>query len=312
VKVAAARNVRGLPGIALAALVVVVGGCASGGTGDDAPPEPGVISSAAASGCPMPAGVETEAGNAVEGVNRLRKLAGLGCLELSQAIGTAATRHCSYYRGNSGSCVSKPHKENAGCAGFSGSTFEERLRAASYEGRPAFEVMAYVGRGMPAVEEWLGSIWHRLPLLSPRVDQAGYGDAAACDTMDFGASGRPLEMKVAHYPFADEIGIPTYFDGHYESPEPPPPPDGWPSGFPITVWASGLEVEEHALTVDATGAAVDHIWVTPHDQRAMGLLVDEQLMYAYRPLAPQTRYRVRVVGTRDGVRSEVSWTFTTK
>jgi hypothetical protein len=295
------------------AALVAMAGCASGGGDADEPaPEPGVVASAAASGCPMPAGVEAEAGAAVEGVNRLRMKAGLGCIEVSAAIGTAATRHCGYYTSNSGSCVAKPHKESASCAGFTGSTFAERLHAASYDGNPTFEVMAYVGHGMPAVEQWLGSIWHRLPLLSPRVDQAGYGDAAACDTMDFGASGRPLEMKVAHYPFADETRVPTYFDGHYESPEPPPPPDGWPSGFPITVWASGLEVEEHALLVEATGAPVDHIWLTPRDTRAMGLLVDEQLMYAYRPLVPQTRYRVRVVGTRAGARTEVTWTFTTR
>jgi uncharacterized protein YkwD len=264
------------------------------------------------SGCPMPADADARAAAAIEDVNRLRHQAGLGCLALSSAIGAAATRHCQYFVANTGSCVAQPHREREACAGFTGATFEDRLHVASYAGHPAFEIMAYVGDGQTAVEQWLGSIWHRLPLLSPRVDQAGYGLAGGCDTMDFGASGASLEMKISHFPFADEIDVPTLFNGRDESPEPPRPPEGWPSGYPITMWAPGLVVESHALTIDDSGAAVDHIWLTPEDRRAMGLLGEELMIYAYRPLAAQTRYRVRVAGMRDGAPIEVVWKFTTR
>src|SRR6185436_4144525 len=126
--------------------------------------------------------------------------------------------------------------------------------------------MAYVGAGGRAVEQWLGSIWHRLPLLSPRVDQAGYALAGKCDTMDFGASGAPLHSAPTHYPFADQVSVPLMFDGARESPAPPAPPDGWPSGFPITVWAPATTIESHELTLAAGETPVSHMWLAPADR----------------------------------------------
>jgi uncharacterized protein YkwD len=292
---------------------LAVAGCARDGTGEESSdPALDPALSSVPSGCPMPADADAQGAAAVEATNRLRKEAGLGCVELVAPIALAAGRHCQYYVSNAGSCVAEPHREQQSCSGFTGTTFSDRLRAASYGGRPMFEVMAYVGSGERAVQEWLGSIWHRLPLLSPRVDQAGYALSGACDTMDFGNSGASLPATVAHYPFANQASVPLMFEGGRESPAPPPPPDGWPSGFPVTVWAAGFTPATHALTVAASGAPVDHMWLTPSDRRALGLLDEQYVMYAHRPLLSQTRYRVHVTGTRNGAPADLDWTFTTR
>ena len=118
----------------------------------------------------------------------MRKTVGLGCIPCSRQISAAARRHCEYYVNNSGKCTAKPHREMAECQNFIAETFSDRMRMMSYKGHPRFEVMAYVGHGRTSVGQWLDSVWHRIPITSPDVDQAGYGKAGRCDTMDFGLS----------------------------------------------------------------------------------------------------------------------------
>ena len=76
--------------------------------------------------------------------------------------------------------------------------------------------------------------------------------------------------------------------------------------------ATGLTVTAHSLTVDGSAVPVNHIWLLPGNRRAEGLLEHEHFMYAYRPLAAATRYRVRVTGVRAGAPVELSWAFTTR
>jgi hypothetical protein len=265
------------------------------------------------SGCPAPPpGMTQDAVEAIEEVNRIRRSAGLGCIEQVPEIARAAERHCQYYVANTGSCIARPHREASDCASFVAETFGDRLRLAGYRGHPSFEVMAYVGHGRTSVHLWLDSVWHRIPLLSPDVQQAGYGAAGRCDTLDFGiatpGAARPRDVV---YPHDGQTGVPRSFSGR-EAPEPPPPPAGWPSGYPVTLYAAGLRVHEHDLRIDGTETPLPHELLTPEDPRAAGLLLDEITLYAHRPLAPRTRYRVLITGTREGTPTRFEWTFTTR
>ncbi|HEY0714504.1 MAG TPA: hypothetical protein VGF45_17600, partial [Polyangia bacterium] len=195
---------------------------------------------------------------------------------------------------------------------YTAETFSDRLAMSAYNGSPRFEVMAYVGHGPTSVQQWLDSVWHRIPILSPDVDEAGYGRAGRCDTMDFGFAGATPTPKNLVYPLDGQVNVPRSFSGR-ESPEPPPPPAGWPSGYPVTVYAAGLtDITEHSITIAETGVELDHIWLAPGDARAYGLLVDEFMLYTYRPLPAHTRFRVRVAGTQNGERKVFDWTFTTR
>ena len=265
------------------------------------------------SGCGAgPQGMDQQAVDAMETLNRLRKSAGLDCVALSREASVAAERHCQYYQANSGNCIAKPHREMQTCRAFTAETFSDRLAMTSYTGAPRFEVMAYVGHGPTSVQQWLDSVWHRIPILSPDVDEAGYGRNGRCDTMDFGFGGTTSVSRNLVYPLDGQNSVPRSFSGR-ESPEPPPPPAGWPSGYPVTLYAAGLtNITEHSITAEGSTTPLDHIWLAPGDARAYGLLVDEFMMYTYRPLPAHTRFRVRIAGTQNGEAKVFDWTFTTR
>jgi uncharacterized protein YkwD len=265
------------------------------------------------SGCAVDsAGMDGEAVAAAETLNSLRKLSGLGCVDLSREASVASERHCQYYVNNTGKCIASPHREKEECRNFMAETFSQRLQMAAYQGAPRFEVMAYVGNGPTSVQQWLDSVWHRIPILSPDVNQAGYGRFGRCDTMDFGYGGQSNAGRNLVYPRENQTDVPRSFSGR-ESPEPPPPPAGWPSGYPVTLYAAGLTaITEHSIKVDGSDESIDHIWLPPGDARAYNLLVDEFMMYTFKPLTPGTRYRVRIAGTQNGAPAVFDWTFTTR
>jgi hypothetical protein len=126
--------------------------------------------------------------------------------------------------------------------------------------------------------------------------------------MDFGWAPA-ISSQTATYPHAGQTDVPTSFDGARERPAPPAPPRGWPSGYPATLYASGLTVGSHTLSIDADPTPVPHVWLAPG---AADILANEFVLYAHQPLRPQTRYRVVVEGERAGAPVRLDWTFTTR
>jgi uncharacterized protein YkwD len=280
----------------------------TGGTDDDG----AELQLAQATDCARPpADSDPKAVEAYDRVNAYRKAAGLRCATFVPEIAGAAQAHCGYYVANTGACVANPHREVAGCTMFRAERFSDRLKAAAYTGNPAYEAMTYVGAGAKAVDKWVDSVWHRIPVLSPWVSDLGYGSVKACDTMDFGWAAAPGSPAPMTYPFDGQTKIPRSFDGRTESPALPAPPKGWPSGYPIMVYASDLQVSSHQLFDDKMNA-VDHTWIAPGDAASMGILINELAMYAHAPLKKATTYRVVVEGTRKGEPVHLDWTFTTK
>jgi hypothetical protein len=264
--------------------------------------------------CPrLPAGGDPQAQAAYDRVNSYRQALGLPCASIVSEVASAATAHCGYYIVNSRkeTCVASPHREVQGCSDFHAERFGDRMRVAGYGGNPAYETMTYVGNGSHAVDLWVDSVWHRIPLLSPWVQDMGYGRDERCDTMDFGWAPRAATSRPVTYPFDGQSRVPRSFDGRTESPTLPAPPQGWPSGYPIMAYVSGLTVTSHEL-IDAGGVSVPHVFMTPDSAVAMGLLRNELVMYAHRPLAKGTTYGVKIAGTQAGKPVTIEWSFTTK
>jgi hypothetical protein len=246
--------------------------------------------------------------------NAARAAAGSPCATLVAAIDTAAADHCEYYAANTGSktCDADPHVEVKGCADYVAAQFYQRMAAAGYTGEPVFEDMAFVDDGASATQEWIDSVWHRVPVLSPWIRDIGYGGATGCDTMDFGAGAATPSSVTAVYPYPGQSGVPASFNGADEGPTPPVPPAGWPSGYPITVYLKGAtSAAVHTITVLGSTTPLDHQIILPGDPAAMGLLTDELVMYTNAPLASATHYHVHVEAT--GVSAETfDWVFTTQ
>jgi hypothetical protein len=204
-----------------------------------------------------------------------------------------------------------PHVEVSGCTGFVAAQFWDREKAAGYSGSAVFEDMAFFGNGASAVQIWIDSVWHRTPILSPWVMDFGYGGLPGCDTTDFGNGASSPADLVVSYPYAGQTGVPTSFGGN-EGPTPPAPPGGFPSGYPITVFLKGGSITSHELFVDGTSTPIPHVFIAPGDAAAMGLLQNDYVLYANKPLTAQTTYRVKITGTNGAGPVMLDWTFTTQ
>ncbi len=105
---------------------------------------------------------------------------------------------------------------------------------------------------------------------------------------------------VATYPYAGQTGLPVSFNGANEGPTPPAPPNGWPSGYPIHIYAKKATITTHELRVGScTGTTLDHQWITPGSAGDPDkLLTNEQVMYGNAPLTSKTTYCVIIQGTQ--------------
>jgi hypothetical protein len=270
------------------------------------------------SACPAPPlGASTEEIDALNLVNTVRLAAGSSCVTLDLTVSRAASAHCAYYALNKDAdplCVDSPHYEIEGCAGFTGTTPSDRMRAAGFMSNAGGEVMAFLDDPFHAIQMWVDSVWHRIPILDPSTTVIGYGSAEGCDTIDFSPGKRDMN-NVVLYPYDGQIDVTPTFDGSNEGPMPPAPSTGWPSSNPISLYAWQLNVTEHQLFVDGDPTPIEHTWL---DTTAPALAVDQQrllrnmvFMYANQPFVPNTRYRVKIAGTYAGGMLQREWTFTT-
>ncbi|HKA88066.1 MAG TPA: hypothetical protein VKE22_10385 [Haliangiales bacterium] len=289
---------------------------------DDGPDAPPPVTADAApridgpgtGSCPgAPAGVSPESADVHDAINATRIAMGVPCGALVPALNVSSEKHCAYWTANKGtpSCVADPHAEVPSCLQFVAARFDARERLAGYAGTPAFEVMAFGStvQGLRAMQIWADSVWHRTPLFSPWVRDMGFGQSAACATMDFGRGAASSADLVVTYPYPDQTGVPPDFDGSTELPT-PDPNLAWPSGYPITLYVQNGSFADPTLTVDGSATAIDHVWITP--QSSGGLLEDAYVILPKLPLRGATRYRVRASGSNGAGAVSLDFTFTTK
>jgi uncharacterized protein YkwD len=287
----------------------------------------GLMGAGDAGDCPAPSGIGQQQTTALQIINQTRAAMGSPCATEVPTLITSATNHCNYYAmnlGASGNCnsMSNPHGETSGCPGFTGADFGTRATmGASYHGSPASEVMAFNDDPTQALAQWIGSIYHRTPTLDPWTRDFGYGSATGCDTIDFGVGGSTPGTTIVSYPYDGQTGVGLVFDGRRESPMPPMPSSGWPSGFPIHVYmqATSITLTTDEFGVDG-GSMLSHQVMLP--QSSNGYLNNALVLYGDAQLNSQTKYRVHVAGTRQNMsffggggssaQFDVSFAFTTQ
>jgi uncharacterized protein YkwD len=271
-------------------------------------------SDASAANCPAPPATESAASiKAVNDTNTVRAQIGSPCATLVPALDTSAQKHCDYYAasGPNSSCTSNAHVEVSGCPNFVAANFGTRESKAGYAGQPSYEVMDFAGNPDQAVQTWIDSVWHRIPMLSPWVRDMGYGGTtspAKCDTIDFGLGASTPSSVTAVYPYNGQTGVPTSFNGMYEGPMPPAPPASWPSGYPVILYLRGGTVQSHQITVDGMTAALPHVWI---DGTNSTNSPDDYILYTNTPLTPNTTYHVQIAATQGSSQLTFDWKFTT-
>jgi hypothetical protein len=269
---------------------------AGGGTTDAAPPP----------SCPAaPAGISAQGLIAYAEENTARVLAGSPCASVVPALDLSAEKHCAYYSANlmNASCIASPHVEVSTCTDYYAANFDQRETMAGYTGSPTSEDMYFFDDPKQAIAGWIDTIYHRYPILDPWERDFGYGGAMGCDTMDFGSGAAAPSTTIAVYPYDGQTGVSTQFAGA-EIPAPPPPPGGWPAGYPISIFYQGTLT---TTTVTQDGAS------TPLPIQTVPMLSfqpNATYFYTNTPLMPNTKYNVHVEGN-NGAAFTKDWSFTT-
>jgi hypothetical protein len=233
------------------------------------------------------------------------------------ALVQSAQAHCDYQATNKGNamCMADAHSEIMGCMGFTGANVQAREIAAGYPRALAYtEVANTVGNNPTgAVQSWIDTVYHRIPLLDPWTVDMGYGGGPGCDVIDIGrgmSSAMPNTITV--YPYDGQTNVPPTWNG-LEGPAPPAPSGGFPSSYVINIFAKGIVVTEHVLTKDGDSTPLPHTWLDKKNPGVASLasyFSNVAIMYGA-PFEPNTKYRVKIVGTYSGGALNTEWTFTT-
>ena len=266
-------------------------------------------------------------------VNRFRAATGLDPVDEDEALNKAAQAHAEFIVKNCANYAAtglSPHEEDPSWPGFTGVNFWDRVAHAGYSGGfGGAEVIAFENNPTAAVTGWMNTLYHRLPITDPATVEVGYGNAGIgggqpcsmpmlkkADVMDT-ATGPVVNDQVVLYPPDGAMAVPTSFDG-YESPQPPPPPGGFPSGYIVTVQfakATGFRVTHHEILENGE-TPLPHRFLAPYADPDAGVDRDQLLgnalaLYTHRPLSPNTEYTVTISLVRGGEQKELRWSFKT-
>jgi hypothetical protein len=245
---------------------------------------------------------------ALEAVNRYRERAGVPPMAAHPALVESATGHVRYYDANLGDAALVGmglHEQRPDATGFTGASMRDRARAAGYGDNTVTENAGF-GRLDAAVEWYIGTVNHRLPLIHPDALDVGMARSAATGFHVVSVGLRRDRQDVtlpSVYPPDGATDVPSAWDG-LETPDPAPGVQR-PLGYPITVaFARYQQVEWGALELRDAADTVLEISTSRTDwMRAVALI-------PHRPLAPGERYTARVEATVDGQPVTKIWSFT--
>lgn len=258
---------------------------------------------------------DREAQRAQSYLNGIRSRLGLSRVAISDGLSGAARSHAAYLLGNPSQFDLNPHGESVGFPGFTGANPGAR---AGYWGwlSGASEVIANDVRAEDAIDLWLATLYHRLPLIHPETHQIGYGWAGA------GQGGYNVlvagstrgDAKIVAWPFDRMQNVPPEWDG-LEWPDPLALfGRSGPVGYPISLtWGgpiAGLRLTEASLV----GPEGD-VPLLRYDPFIDDKLTDSVAVIPREPLQPSSTYRVSLTGWIDRGDGRIdfteAWSFTT-
>lgn len=247
---------------------------------------------------------------ALSRVNFHRGAAGLSPVSLDSVLSAGCAAHAEYLRLNldNPAVQSNPHTEIEGLAGFSP---EGRDAAA------ASDIESSTGGAastVGAVEGWMATLYHRIPILRPHLARVGFGansNAAVLDVIR-GLEGAEPDEAVA-YPADGQTDLPRRFSFFGESPDPFPPGAPRPGGYPITLQFPLLDtlVGFSATLTDSSGNPVTFHYSDAEHPAASFPQQNTICLIPVQPLAATSRFTVTVTGTRNGSAFNRTWSFTT-
>ena len=176
----------------------------------------------------------------------------------------------------------------------------------------------YLGKeGTDAVEGWIGSLLHRIPLMQSRLRKIGYGSARggpAGVTVVLDATngmGAGKDAPVVIYPADGQKDVPLKFTP--EIPDPIPESPDKKAGYPVTaIFSEGALIKDaKAMIKDPAGTELA-VWVSSPEKPAAADYQRNTIgLIAQEPLKPSTLYTVTMAARVTGKPWLKTWTFTT-
>lgn len=250
---------------------------------------------------------------AVAAVGDSRKSAQLAAVSEDASLDDAALAHAYYWLFNFGQASEQGvavHTELKTLPGFTGADSLQRSAHFGYPGGRSAEDIAHTYSATAAVQRWMDTVYHRLPILDGEALAAGYGEAQvgaiSIQILEVGLD-RPGTGDPVVYPAPEQSSVPSLFVGG-EVPDPLPAGTVYPVGYPITLSlgsAFALRVTAASIT-DPSGKELAFYALQPG--------VDSDLnanQFALVPKAPLTagRYTVQITGLAGGKRLQAAWQF---
>jgi len=270
---------------------------------------------------PKPPDGPTPDTSGIDSLNGFRALMGIPEVTSNKQLTTAALAHVNYYLANNGvegkdNCAGpkiSPHNEVPGCDGFTGAAPWDRTGAAGYGGVVG-ECMAFSDNGPQAMYGWLATVYHRLCIAAPEVFEIGYAKGtntatgSRVDVLEVGSASTTDVSEIGRWPVPDADDVPKSWDG-LESPQPPVPPNGYPSGPIISVSYSPNDdvTINNATLSDHIGEVPSYVLTPTNDANLDGS--SSYFIYSHEPLVERRTYTVRFTGSRSGSPMTDRWSF---
>jgi cysteine-rich secretory family protein len=254
------------------------------------------------------AGGSPEDAKALAYLNAVRTRAGVDGVEADDGLAADAKRHADYLAENPEQLSAWPdaHEEYPDRPGFSPEGCWAGLHS----------VIAPGCDSVPkAVDCWLGTFYHRLPLLDPGLLAVGWGSTRGTVVLDAGSIViSPWYEKAVLWPPDKAKDVPTQFQPEIPNPVPGEDQSSW--GYPVTLQVWGKD-----------GDAVGTVTMSLHPKRRAARAVPAHFSTPGRPtnpdLAPRNAYclipkqplrpgtRYVVAAEIDGPTKVIVWEFTT-
>ncbi|HLQ36817.1 MAG TPA: CAP domain-containing protein [Planctomycetota bacterium] len=229
-------------------------------------------------------------------------------VELDRTLSAGARLHALYLQQNPAQMAAWPdaHEEYADHPGFTA--------AGAFAG--AHSVIAGAATTRAAIDAWLSTFYHRLPLLDPGLMRTGFAVEHGIAVLDAGSMCMPTNSTylIAQWPAPNQKDVPLHFGP--EMPNPVPGEDQGQWGFPVTFQHCLAPPYDPAAVVmtlhsgERNGPAVDCWFSSPvHPTNPEMSPADAYCLIPKAALQPKTLYTVVVVlPQREGL----VWSFHTQ
>jgi uncharacterized protein YkwD len=244
-----------------------------------------------------------------ERVNGFRKTAGLKPVELDDDLSAACQMHANYLARNLQHPSLKGlgmHQENPELPGYSVAGHKAGMASVIVDARNPPD----------AVDVWMSTLYHRIPIIHFDMRAIGFGcarlpDGAWKSVMDT-KSSRTSNWMVT-YPVNGQQNVPHEFSRNAELFKLFPEAKDGEGGYPVTLaFAPGTMVQKVAAVLkNAEGAEVPCWVLEPSTAGTKGWLQSVICLVPKERLAPQAVYHVQVEASINGKETKRMWSFST-